>query len=260
MEASRFGLGFSHFQAAPFAPATLHRHYIFQSAISSLSSLTSLPLLPSPRPLLSAPRIPSPVFAMLPLSGISAHSTSGPPAASTRQTLPAPSSSLPPFARPPLTPSTLFAGRARRVDPSAVTSVTRVGTAVFRAPLLPQHHPQQLTPRTMFGRVYSTVRGPSSAPRQIAGGATGYSDGIPRPLSPQELPAKYKGAEIKVRLVIIALPIAIVTSWVLYQRCEYVVYPKRVDTNVACVEVVNGVERKRLANKEDVKETRLGKL
>ncbi|KAI5808509.1 hypothetical protein DFH27DRAFT_539494 [Peziza echinospora] len=41
---------------------------------------------------------------------------------------------------------------------------------------------------------------------------------IPRPLSSAQLPAKYKSAERKVRLIIIALPIAIVTSWVLYKR------------------------------------------
>ncbi|KAL7268321.1 hypothetical protein RUND412_009060 [Rhizina undulata] len=41
---------------------------------------------------------------------------------------------------------------------------------------------------------------------------------IPRPLSPQELPEKYRSAERKVRMIIVALPIAIVTSWFLYNR------------------------------------------
>ncbi|KAH8144432.1 uncharacterized protein LAJ45_11600 [Morchella importuna] len=45
-----------------------------------------------------------------------------------------------------------------------------------------------------------------------------FPDGIPRPLSPGELPSKYKPAERRVRVMIIALPIAIVTSWVLWNR------------------------------------------
>ncbi|KAF8541620.1 hypothetical protein BDD12DRAFT_828550, partial [Trichophaea hybrida] len=53
---------------------------------------------------------------------------------------------------------------------------------------------------------------------RVPGGGIAARNRIPMPLSPQELPEKYKYAERRVRTAIIALPIAIVTSWVLYNR------------------------------------------
>ncbi|RPB27673.1 hypothetical protein L211DRAFT_834530, partial [Terfezia boudieri ATCC MYA-4762] len=44
---------------------------------------------------------------------------------------------------------------------------------------------------------------------------------VPRPLTSRDLPPKYKAAERRVRTVIIAMPIALVTSWVLWKRCMY---------------------------------------
>ncbi|KAK6508587.1 hypothetical protein TWF506_010671 [Arthrobotrys conoides] len=41
---------------------------------------------------------------------------------------------------------------------------------------------------------------------------------IPIPTTPEELPAKYKAAHTRVKLIIIALPIAIVSSYMLYKR------------------------------------------
>ncbi|KAK6538640.1 hypothetical protein TWF694_010218 [Orbilia ellipsospora] len=41
---------------------------------------------------------------------------------------------------------------------------------------------------------------------------------IPIPSSPGELPAKYKPAERRVKLIIIALPVALVSSYLLYKR------------------------------------------
>jgi len=37
------------------------------------------------------------------------------------------------------------------------------------------------------------------------------------------LPEKYRPAARKITLALVALPIAIVTSWVLYQRCKWLV-------------------------------------
>ncbi|CUS12459.1 unnamed protein product [Tuber aestivum] len=58
-------------------------------------------------------------------------------------------------------------------------------------------------------------------------------DHIPKPLTPSDLPERYRPAYRKVRTVVVMLPIAIVTSYVLYQR------------------VVLGEERKVLVKKED---------
>ncbi|RPA97357.1 hypothetical protein L873DRAFT_1809897 [Choiromyces venosus 120613-1] len=41
---------------------------------------------------------------------------------------------------------------------------------------------------------------------------------IPRPQTPADLPEKYRPAYRRVRTVVVMLPIAIVTSYVLYQR------------------------------------------
>ncbi|KAK6349271.1 hypothetical protein TWF730_010021 [Orbilia blumenaviensis] len=41
---------------------------------------------------------------------------------------------------------------------------------------------------------------------------------IPIPTTPDELPAKYRAAHTRVKLIIIALPIAIVSSYMLYKR------------------------------------------
>ncbi|KAF8442754.1 hypothetical protein BGX38DRAFT_1201068 [Terfezia claveryi] len=41
---------------------------------------------------------------------------------------------------------------------------------------------------------------------------------VPRPLTSRDLPLKYKAAERRVRTVIIAVPIALMTSWVLWKR------------------------------------------
>ncbi|KAF8471782.1 hypothetical protein BDZ91DRAFT_716532 [Kalaharituber pfeilii] len=70
------------------------------------------------------------------------------------------------------------------------------------------------------------VSRPSHSPRGLFGSLWAKTDrlpgqskpDVPRPLSAKELPRKYKDAERRVRTAIIALPIALVTSWVLWKR------------------------------------------
>ncbi|EPS42156.1 hypothetical protein H072_3874 [Dactylellina haptotyla CBS 200.50] len=50
---------------------------------------------------------------------------------------------------------------------------------------------------------------------------------IPIPRTPEELPAKYRPAATKVKLIIVALPIAIVSSYMLYKRLVMGEEPKR---------------------------------
>ncbi|KAK6512487.1 hypothetical protein TWF481_001372 [Arthrobotrys musiformis] len=75
------------------------------------------------------------------------------------------------------------------IPPMATPSNRRPGTTIPRAVFHQQPHP---------GKTASTA--------------------IPIPTRPEELPAKYKAAHTKVKLIIIALPIAIVSSYMLYKR------------------------------------------
>ncbi|CCX12547.1 hypothetical protein FPQ18DRAFT_384367 [Pyronema domesticum] len=107
-----------------------------------------------------------------------------------------PSSSLPKFRAPPKTPMYLIGVR------SNVGVRSQHGTR-FVPNINTNAQPTQKTPQTQQTSQAQIPKAPKY---------------IPRPLSPKELPAQYKGAERKIRTAIVALPIAIVTSYVLYQR------------------------------------------
>ncbi|KAA8894001.1 hypothetical protein FN846DRAFT_904893 [Sphaerosporella brunnea] len=141
--------------------------------------------------------------------------------------------SLLPFRPPPKTPSFMIESRSRNspsftsMFQSRLSSTYTMPSPPSPAPApeaaLPPFRAPPLTPRFMIQsrRGKSTQApppSPSLSPAQKQQRAPFANRGIPTPLSPQELPAKYKSAERKVRTAIVALPIAIVTSWVLYNR------------------------------------------
>ncbi|KAK6333083.1 hypothetical protein TWF718_010907 [Orbilia javanica] len=82
-------------------------------------------------------------------------------------------------------------------------------------PLHPVYNPVHPSIPTM---ATPTNRRPGAPPlsRPVFPGKTAST--IPIPTTPEELPAKYKAAHTRVKLIIIALPIAIVSSYMLYKR------------------------------------------
>jgi hypothetical protein len=63
----------------------------------------------------------------------------------------------------------------------------------------------------------SSRGGPGSG---AAASRAAAEEGRPGLIMPGEMPAKYKPAMRRVQAIIVALPIVIVTSWMLYERCE----------------------------------------
>jgi hypothetical protein len=107
-----------------------------------------------------------------------------------------PKNSLPPFRAPALTSSVII----------STSSPGTAASSLWR--LYSTSAPARRVPATPGQNATSGVNKPAGAEKGP----------IPTPLSYKELPSKYKPAERKVRAVIIALPVAIVTSWVLYER------------------------------------------
>jgi hypothetical protein len=59
---------------------------------------------------------------------------------------------------------------------------------------------------------------------------------------PTDLPANYKPVARRVTLAIVALPIAIVTSWVLYQRRKFSIYLQCLDSYIDRADIADGLQ------------------
>ncbi|KAK6527186.1 hypothetical protein TWF281_010378 [Arthrobotrys megalospora] len=84
-------------------------------------------------------------------------------------------------------------------------------------PLHPVYNPVYPSPIPTMGTPTPRRPGPP-LPRPVFHHPGKTASTIPIPTTPEELPAKYKSAHTKVKLIIIALPVAIVSSYMLYKR------------------------------------------
>jgi hypothetical protein len=81
---------------------------------------------------------------------------------------------------------------------------------------------------------------------EIVSNITTRAGARPNPTGGNSLPKNYKSVANKVTMAIVAMPIAIVTSWVLYERCKVPSLIREKGNVLITGEVVLGEERKNL--------------
>ncbi|KAI5858418.1 hypothetical protein BZA05DRAFT_2687 [Tricharina praecox] len=119
------------------------------------------------------------------------------------------------------------ASTTMRMSYSARTSrLTAAGLAACRNPPPPPHAPRTSLPPFRAPPLTPVFeirgRGFATSAQSAAGNGkngNGGSNGGKKSGGSSTSSPEYKAAERKVRIVIIALPVVFVTSWVLYQRC-----------------------------------------